>query len=86
MSTKYNGWSNYATFRIHNDILSNITFEDIVAEEQLRDIVKDVVFRDISTYYLLIDYTNLFLNEVNWDEIVKIYNEDILKLQTKYDN
>jgi len=83
---KYNGWYNYATFRVHNDVLGKIYFENVVTESQLKEIVRDVVFRDKSSYYLLIDYANLFLNEVNWDEIVRIYNEDILNLQTKYDH
>lgn len=76
---KYNGWFNYATFRVHHDILCNIEFEEEVTKDQLREIVKNVVFRDVFSYYLLIDYANLFLNQVNWKDIVNTYNSDILK-------
>jgi len=74
----YNGWSNYATFRVHNDILNGVTFVNTVSIDELREIVTDTVFRDIDVYYLLTDYANLFLNTVNWGELAEVYNTDIL--------
>ena len=74
----YNGWSNYATFRVHNDILNGIAFEDTVSIDDLREIVTEVVFRDRDTYFLLTDYANLFLNTVGWSELAEVYNTDIL--------
>lgn len=74
----YNGWSNYATFRVHNDILNGIAFEDTVSIGDLKEIVTETVFRDRDVYYLLIDYANLFLNEVNWGELAQVYSNDIL--------
>ena len=74
----YNGWSNHATFRVHNDILNGIAFEDTVSIDDLREIVTETVFRDRDVYYLLIDYANLFLNTVNWSELAETYNTDIL--------
>ena len=74
----YNGWSNYATFRVHNDILNGIAFEDTVSTDDLREIVTEVVFRDRDAYFLLNDYANLFLNTVNWEELAEVYNTDIL--------
>ena len=74
----YNGWSNYATFRVHNDILNGIAFEDTVSIDDLIEIVAETVFRDIDVYYLLTDYANLFLNTVNWEELAEVYNTDIL--------
>ena len=74
----YNGWSNHATFRVHNDILNGIAFEDTVSIDDLIEIVAETVFRDINVYYLLTDYANLFLNTVNWEELAEVYNTDIL--------
>ena len=74
----YNGWSNHATFRVHNDILNGIAFEDTVSIDDLIEIVAETVFRDIDVYYLLTDYANLFLNTVNWEELAETYNTDIL--------
>ena len=78
MSKKYNGWNNHATFRVANDILNNITFEDSVTTEDLQEIVRDVVFSNLKGHYLATDYINLFLNEVDWAELVEVYNIDIL--------
>ena len=74
----YNGWSNHATFRVHNDILNGIAFEDTVSIDDLIEIVAETVFRDIDVYYLLTDYANLFLNTVNWEELAETYNTHIL--------
>ena len=74
----YNGWSNHATFRVHNDILNGIAFEDTVSIDDLREIVTNTVFRDRDAYFLLNDYANLFLNTVNWGELAEVYNTDIL--------
>ena len=75
----YNGWSNYATFRVHNDILNGIAFEDTVSIDDLKEIVTNTVFRDNEPdYFLLIEYANLVLNNVNWGELAEVYNTDIL--------
>lgn len=74
----YNGWSNYATFRVHNDILNGIAFEDTVSIDYLREIVTNTMFGDAKMSHILEDYANLFLNTVNWEELAEIYNTDIL--------
>jgi len=85
----YNGWSNHATFRVHNDILNGIAFEDTVSIDDLREIVTNTVFRDRNAYFLLNDYANLFLNTVNWGELAEVYNTafktNSIKLKFKYD-
>ena len=75
---RYNGWSNHATFRVHNDILNGIALEDTVSIDDLREIVTNTVFRDRDAYFLLNDYANLFLTTVNWSELAEVYNTDIL--------
>jgi hypothetical protein len=74
----YNGWNNYATFRVANDILNDITFEDSVTIDDLKEIVRNRVFGDDTPRSLATDYANLFLNNVHWDELVEVYNTDIL--------
>lgn len=74
----YNGWNNYATFRVHNDILNGIDFENGVSIDTLQEIVRDVVFSNSNSHYLMTDYTNLFLKTVDWKEIAEVYNTDIL--------
>jgi hypothetical protein len=74
----YNGWNNYATFRVANDILNDITFEDSVTIDDLKEIVRFKVFGDNTPRSLATDYANLFLNNVDWNELAEVYNTDIL--------
>lgn len=75
----YNGWDNYATFRVANDILNNIEFdEDGVTINELKEIVRSVVLSNLSGHFLATDYINLFLNTVDWSELAEVYNTDIL--------
>ena len=73
-----NGWNNYATFRVAHDILNDITFEESVTIDSLKEIVRDVVFSNEDGHYLKTDYANLFLNTVDWAELADVYNTDIL--------
>jgi hypothetical protein len=86
MNKEYNGWTNYATWRVANDILNNIKFEEFVNIDDLKEIVNNVVFSNSSTHYLMTNYANLFLNTVDWAELADTYNADIatekLNLQT----
>ena len=82
----YNGWNNYATFRIAHDILNNIAFDEFVNIDELKEIVRSVVLSNLSGHFLATDYINLFLNTVDWAELADVYNTDIatekLNLQT----
>ena len=90
MSKEYNGWSNYQTFRVSHDILGNVFFDELVTEEILREIVTDYLFSDSPANTLVTEYANLFLEKVDWDELVEVYNTDILvdklNLQSEYED
>jgi len=81
---KYNGWSNYATWRINLEILGDMEFEEQVSADYLKDLVEDCVFggRDFSGLSLVKDYALSFLSQVNYYEIAEHINEEI-DLQTK---
>jgi hypothetical protein len=81
----YNGWNNYATFRVANDILNDITFEDSVTIDDLKEIVRNRVFGDNMPHSLATDYANLFLNNVDWGELAEVYNTDILTQKLNID-
>ena len=79
MSKKVNGWSNYATWRIHTEILGDIEFDYVVQPSELKEIVEDCVFRNpntCNTPYLIEDYARAFLAEVEYIELATTYNED----------
>jgi len=75
-NTKYNGWSNYATWRINLEILSDIEYEEEVTADYLEEIVEDVVFSnyDDTNNGLMEDYARAFLNNVDYNEIAVAIN------------
>jgi hypothetical protein len=82
---EYNGWANYATWRINLEILGDIEFEDRVSADDLKEIVEDCVFTNFNTCdtpRLIEDYARAFISEVNFYEIARSINEEI-DLQTK---
>ena len=88
MKTDYNGWTNYATWRVNLEILGDIEFEDVVSADYLKEIVEDVVFSNYEIYsgsHLVENYARSFISNVNYDEIAKYINEEI-DIQIKYDD
>ena len=82
--TKYNGWTNYATWRINLEILGDIEFEEKVNEDYLKEIVQDVVFNgNFDENCLAADYARAFIDEVNFYEIAKEINEESEIFTTK---
>lgn len=79
MSDKtYNGWTNYATWRVHLELFSDIGFEsgfDLSQEaydlgRDLKNHAEELI--DISSEPgLARDYALAFLSGVNWYEIAK---------------
>jgi len=87
-NNEYNGWTNYATWKVNLEILGDIQFEDKTSADNLKEIVEDVVFSQYemqSGSHLIEDYARAFISEVNFYEIAEGINEE-LKLQTEYDN
>ena len=82
--TTYNGWSNYATWRINLECvdgfdprdhgfhgLSNQDFSDIYDLGQyLKQYVEEFLFAN-SSGLLVEDYARAFMSDVNWYEIAK---------------
>ena len=73
---EYNGWSNYATWRVNLEIFSDIEIEDYFDEfpdvDELKDYVENVVFENYhGTLGLVEDYARVFLSEVNYHEILE---------------
>ena len=71
---EYNGWSNYATWRINLELFSDMDVNDYFDEfpnvEMLEDYVEHVVFENYSnTLGLVEDYARACLSNVNYYEI-----------------
>ena len=75
--SEYNGWSNYATWRINLEILGDIEFEDVVSADDLKEIVEDCVFNNtVEKDCLAADYARAFISQVNFYEIAEHINEE----------
>jgi hypothetical protein len=87
--TTYNGWSNYATWRINLEVFDGMTLEDMNTVEvdpyevsqYLQDYAEEIIFLDShiggkSPSSLMEDYARAFLQEVNWYEIAQHLVED----------
>jgi hypothetical protein len=80
--SEYNGWTNYATWRVNLEILSDIEFENKTSVDDLKEIVEDCVFNNtVEKDCLAADYARAFVSEVNFYEIAQSINEE-LELQT----
>ncbi len=86
MKEKYNGWTNYATWRINLEIIDGIEIETKTCAATIKEIIDDVVFSQYDGMNsLMYDYASAFISEVNFYEIAQSINEE-LELQTKYDD
>ena len=88
MNKEYNGWTNYATWRINLEIIDGIEIDTITCAEYIKEYIEDVVFSQYELgngSHLIEDYARAFVSEVNFYEIAQSINEE-LELQTKYDD
>ncbi len=78
MNEKYNGWTNYATWRVNLEILGDIEFEETVTADDLKEIVEDCVFNNtVEKDCLAADYARAFISQVNFYEIAEHINEEL---------
>jgi len=78
MKTEYNGWTNYATWRVNLEILGDIEFEETVTADGLKEIVEDCVFNNtVEKDCLAADYARSFIQQVNFYEIAEGINSEL---------
>ena len=77
--SKYNGWTNYATWRVNLEIFDGMTVEDVCGnsvvdvnklKHSLKALAEDLIDQS-STEGLAKDYALAFLSDVNWYEIAE---------------
>ena len=89
MTEKYNGWTNYATWRINLEILENYLDADEYSEiddlpdvgdlaEQMESHVDELLEMGCENQTTL-SYANAFTNDVNYHEIAKGQLDDVKK-------
>lgn len=81
--TKYNGWTNYATWRVNLEIFDGFDPSDYYSAfdaddahglaDSLQQYAEQVIFEcgydERAPSSLMEDYARAFLQDVNWDEI-----------------
>jgi methyl coenzyme M reductase alpha subunit len=81
---KYNGWTNYATWRVNLEIFDSMTAYDFDYDPERYDTAEESVYDiqgELALYAeeliqsegsgLAVDYALAFLNDVNWKEIAR---------------
>lgn len=86
--TKYNGWTNYATWRVNLEMFDGLDYSDIPVltrytepstyevAEYLKDWAEESISADATPEGLALDYALAFLSEVNWHEIAQHFVDD----------
>ena len=83
---KYNGWTNYATWRINLEIFDGFDPEADGREidhEYCKELAEEIIFTGYcgneipSELSLMQSYAEAFISDVNWYEIAEHINEEI---------
>ena len=77
MTTKYNGWTNYATWRVNLEMFDGTDYasdNDLNAYDLgqiLRDSAEDLLACSAEPGGVALDYALAFMRDVNWREIAE---------------
>lgn len=72
---KYNGYTNYETWMLMNDIFNDIDFSsDTVTPELCKEIAHDIIFDNQQITGVARDLVNAALQAVDWNEISELIN------------
>jgi len=90
INEEYNGWTNYATWRVYQEIIEDREWTEeeieVLNEEYIDALVEKVVFEEYEeavikgkaggNFGLMEDYAKAFLDNVNYREIAEAIKED----------
>jgi hypothetical protein len=73
MSEKYNGWTNYATWRVNLEMFDGS--DQYWSADSAKEFVEEIII-DSTEEGVARDYALAFLSDVNWYEIAEHYQEE----------
>ena len=79
-TTKYNGYTDFNTWRVFHDTLSDIDFESKVTADELKEISLGIVLSNFEMErgsHLVEDYARLFIELADFEDIADSINYDI---------
>jgi hypothetical protein len=71
--TKYNGWTNYATWRVNLEMFDGC--DSTWTAESAKEFVEEVIY-STTEEGVARDYALAFLSDVNWHEIAEHYQDE----------
>lgn len=78
MSTSYNGWTNYETWRVNLELFDNMELsahqdklDAYSLSLELQDYVQEMIDENACSNSIVTDYAHAFVANVNWLEISK---------------
>ena len=78
--TKYNGYTDFNTWRVFHDTLSDIDFESKVTADELKEISLGIVLSNFEMErgsHLVEEYARLFIELADFEDIADSINYDI---------
>ena len=76
--SKYNGWTNYATWRVNLECFDGMSAEGgYVDDYYLRSVVEHLINSDSKANSLVRDWASAFISQVNFQEIADTINSQI---------
>ena len=76
--TTYNGWTNYATWRVNLEMIDGLDPSDFGTGldsydlgQALKDYADEILCQGCGYEGLVLDYARAFLSDVNWREIAE---------------
>ena len=79
-TTKYNGYTDFNTWRVFHDTLCGIDFESTVTADELKEISLSVVLSNFEMQrgsHLVEEYARLFIESADFEDIAEAINYDI---------
>tara|TARA_R110002049_G_scaffold163036_2_gene328825 strand:+ start:1272 stop:1520 length:249 start_codon:yes stop_codon:yes gene_type:complete len=79
-TTKYNGYTDFNTWRVFHDTLSDIDFESKVTADELKEISLGIVLSNFEIERgsrLVEEYARLFIELADFEDIAESINYDI---------
>ena len=78
----YNGWHNYATWRVNLEIFDGMEIDEPWTWEKCKDYVEEILEQECDhnsgfVYLHNFNYALAFINDVAWGEIAEHLNESI---------
>ena len=84
MTKRFMGWSNYATFRVFDDVLRDFDFDDKVSAQELEECALHSIFSRYEIYsgsHLVEEYARMIMDLVSFEEIAQYINNNMKNMR-----